>query len=716
MAGEWTTHTDAGFVGGLDVHGDSLWAGTSGGVLHWDLTSETCVKLTASDGLADQSVKDVMIDSDGNRWFGTIEGVQKFDGSTWTTYNTSNSPLPDNRVYAITQDLDGDMWFGTGFGCARFDGSIWNVFTDVGGGATNVAVRGIDVDSRNRIWTANNPHDYGTPGGVSMYNDTAWVRFDPETSNIGQYYLSLAVDNDDNVWAGNWTKSVFMYDGSTWTNYTSVNSGLVGNNIEAFAVEEDNTVWIANHVASASPTTGGVASFDGTTWTTYTPANSDLPDPYIYSIAALDGVVYFGTRSHGCAAYDGSTWEFFETSNEPHVNHITAIDQGSVGGNSALYFGTAYYGVAVYDGINWSSYHSMNSALGGDFVNDVHVDNDLLWIGSQYTGVWKFNGISWQNYHSGNSGLLCDIILSVDNDSQGNHWFGTSGWDGPLGQDGALAKFDGSSWTNYYLSNSGLIDDDGLHVHVDAGDTIWIGTEEGISKFDGVSSWTSYHTGNSGLVENHVQAIAFGPDNGKWFATLGGVSRFVGGTWTSWTTADGLPSNAVRDIRVSGAGNVWIATAGGVANYEEGTGWTAYTQADGVGDNDVTSVQIESEDIVWFGLDESGISVFANAATGIDASGVLPSAIRLDGNRPNPFNPTTSIEYELNRPERVVLRVYDVQGRLVRTLVNEPMVAGRHAAVWDGLNDRGHAAGSGVYFARMEAGGYTATGKMILVR
>ena len=55
---------------------------------------------------------------------------------------------------------------------ARFDGTTWSVFTNLGGGATNVSVRGIGVDSSNRIWTANNPHVFGNAGGVSMYDGT----------------------------------------------------------------------------------------------------------------------------------------------------------------------------------------------------------------------------------------------------------------------------------------------------------------------------------------------------------------------------------------------------------------------------------------------------------------------------------------------------------------------------------------------------------------
>ncbi len=628
QADTWATYTDASYVGGMVAQGTGFWAGTDGGLLEWDVSLGTYVKYTTSEGLADQSVKEVYVDSAGDLWVGSKEGVQHYDGVTWTTYNTSNSPLPADIVYSIVQDNSGDMWFGTDFGCARFDGVTWDVHTDLGGGATNVAVRGIGVDSLNRIWTANNPDNYGDPAGVSMYDGVIWTRHDPNTSSIGQYYLSLNVDDSDNVWAGSWTSHVYMYDGSVWTHYDTGNSGLVGNNIEAIEVDAAGDVWIANHPASYADTTNGLAKFDGTTWTTYTTANSGLPASHIYSLSTSGGTVFIGTRIHGSTSFNGSTWDYFVTSNEPHCNNITSIDKGTVGMNPAgMYFGTEYYGIAMFINGNWSSYNSTNSGLVDNNINDICVYGSKLLAGSQFMGLWEFDGISWTNYNTGNSGLLGDIITSIDTDSSGNYWLGISGWDGPMEQDGALQKFDGSTWTDYYLSNSSLIDDDGLRIAVDSSDIIWIGTEEGISRFDGGSSWTSYHTGNSGLIENHVQAIAFDAAGGTWFATLGGVSHLdSSAVWTSYTTADGLPSNSIRDISFSESGIIWVATAVGAAKFETSV-WTAYYQTDGLGDDDVTSVGEGYDSLVWFGTDSNGISSFeATAGTPTPLPTATPTA------------------------------------------------------------------------------------------
>lgn len=94
----------------------------------------------------------------------------------------------------------------------------------------------------------------------------------------------------------------------------------------------------------------------------------------------------------------------------------------------------------------------------------------------------------------------------------------------------------------------------------------------------------------------------------------------------------------------------------------------------------------------------------------------LPTEYRLCPNYPNPFNPCTTIRYELPRTVAVKLVVYDVMGRLVRTLVEGQQEPGYHTAVWDGRNQWGQQVGSGVYYLHLEAGPFRAVGKMALVR
>jgi len=95
----------------------------------------------------------------------------------------------------------------------------------------------------------------------------------------------------------------------------------------------------------------------------------------------------------------------------------------------------------------------------------------------------------------------------------------------------------------------------------------------------------------------------------------------------------------------------------------------------------------------------------------------LPTGPVLHPCYPNPFNPTTTISYDLPSSATVTLAVYDVAGNVVRTLVNaETVGAGRHDAIWNGRDEAGRSAAAGVYFYRLDAGGTSQTMRMTLLK
>jgi FlgD Ig-like domain len=94
----------------------------------------------------------------------------------------------------------------------------------------------------------------------------------------------------------------------------------------------------------------------------------------------------------------------------------------------------------------------------------------------------------------------------------------------------------------------------------------------------------------------------------------------------------------------------------------------------------------------------------------------LPLVTALHANVPNPLNPTTTIHFDLAADGQVMLRVYDVSGRSVRTLWNGAHDRGRHMIVWNGLDDHGSPVASGVYLCRLESREAAIVRKMLLVR
>jgi hypothetical protein len=102
-----------------------------------------------------------------------------------------------------------------------------------------------------------------------------------------------------------------------------------------------------------------------------------------------------------------------------------------------------------------------------------------------------------------------------------------------------------------------------------------------------------------------------------------------------------------------------------------------------------------------------------------DAPGVQVIAFALLPNSPNPFSTHTSIRYAIpaaSADQPVSLRIYDLSGRLVRTLSPSRRAPGIHESAWDGLDQAGHVLGGGIYFCRMTAGPFTATRRLVLAR
>ena len=184
--------------------------------------------------------------------------------------------------------------------------------------------------------------------------------------------------------------------------------------------------------------------------------------------------------------------------------------------------------------------------------------------------------------------------------------------------------------------------------------------------------------------QNGLTVVNFGPNGGASTLdlTLANALTFTGGIQPGGTYyLNNLTANSRQTIPGSALGSVLISLPG----YGSGV-FTVSTTADTLRiQNPVLSVR--------------------------DGGGVRPLQYALGQNFPNPFNPVTTVHYELQGPSHVRVTVYDLLGRQVTTLVDTEQLEGAYSAEWDA---RG--AASGVYFCRLQAGVFSRTIKMILQR
>jgi len=308
----------------------------------------------------------------------------------------------------------------------------------------------------------------------------------------------------------------------------------------------------------------------------------------------------------------------------------------------------------------------------------------------------------WINYTSGK--IITEII------EEGNYlWIGTTGGIVKLHKQTGQTEF-------FNKSNSGLPDNNVNVITVDGEGNKWIGTGDGLAKFDGVS-WTVYNTSNSGLPTDYVRTIEIDGKGNKWIGTDGGgLAKFDGVNWTVYNTSNsGLPTDYVRTIEIDGKGNKWIGTGGGGLAKFDGVNWTVYnTSNSGLPYNDVNVITVDGEGNKWIGTDGGGLAVYREGGVVLDVvedKYAITRDFSLLQIYPNPFNSSTTISYQLPITTKVTIEIYNILGRKVKTLVNKRENAGTYSVSFDCSN-----LPSGVYFCRFHARTYYDTKKLLLLK
>jgi ligand-binding sensor domain-containing protein len=392
-------------------------------------------------------------------------------------------------------------------------------------------------------------------------------------------------------------------------------------------------------------------------WILYNMENTGLPNNVIYSVA-IDSSddVWIGTEN-GLVKFNGTNWTTYNTSNSAlPLNIINSI---AIDHKNNVWIGMYEGCIAKFDGTNWNIYNTSIPSTTNNSITAIVIDsNDDKWIGIWGSGIRKFDGTNW--LETGWPGLL---VSSMTSDEKNNIWVGTIG---------NLAKFDRTNWTIYQTSNSPLPYSYITSIAIDENSNAWIGSN-GLIKFDG-TNWTRYTTDNSDIPDNTIYSITFDQGGNKWIGTrYGGLAKFDGTNWTTYNKSNsGLPDNYIRSIVIDGNGNKWIGTNGG--------GLTVYKEGG------VVSIPEETNN-------------------------TTPKEFLLNQNYPNPFNPTTKIRYQIPKSGFVSLKVYDLLGREVSTLVNEEKSTGNHGVEFDGSDLT-----SGIYFYSIQVEGYTEFKKMILIK
>lgn len=268
--------------------------------------------------LNNREIRTIVIDKSDNIWFGTGQGLIKYNGTEWKYYCEQDG-LVHAKINALAFDEIGKLWIATEGGVSIFINGQWQNIT---------SNNGLKEDNVQTIAPDDSAAWIGTPSGANYIDENGVVT---DTQLEGENIQAIAVDSDATIWYGT-TTGLHHFDGHSWKQYTAGADPLLSNNIRGLAFDHRDNLWIA--------TNNGVNVLDSTgVWLQYT-GKQGLGCENVYSVAIDSvGAKWFATEFGIAKFTEDYAWDWYMSnrwlpSGVPHA--VAAIGDGSA------WFGTNY--------------------------------------------------------------------------------------------------------------------------------------------------------------------------------------------------------------------------------------------------------------------------------------------------------------------------------------------------------------------------------------
>ena len=497
---------------------------------------------TTQNGLPQNSVLAIAQTPDGYLWFGTEEGLLRFDGVRFVKFDKRNvGILQSNEVDALLVDHRGILWMGTrGGGLVSFHRGVFRAFNQKDG-LSSASVQALYEDPEGRLWIATDG------GGIDVLQDGKFSTFTHKEGLANDSVFAVCGDREGGVWIAT-HKGLNHWTRGRITTLTR-KEGLPSDEIRSLYVDTDKSVWVGTNNA-------GLAHVTARDIVTYT-GKDGLPDNHIWAIHKDSAEsLWIGTGGGGICRFRNGQFERFGSKQGFTGDEVWTIQEDLEG---SLWIGSAGGGLHRLRNASFTTY-GLPEGLSSDTVLGVFEDREgALWVGTSDAGVNRLQNGKVTQFTT-RHGLADNQVFSIAEDGRGDHWFGTRR---------GLARLRNDQFISY-AGRNGLPSDFVSCVYVDHAGILWMGSRHGLSRFDGQQTIT-YDT-KSGLSNAHVLAIYENPrDHTLWVGTGGGLNHFENGRFRSYTSKDGLPSDVVWAIRGEPDGTLWLGTnGGGLIRFKEG--------------------------------------------------------------------------------------------------------------------------------------------------
>lgn len=523
------------------------------------------------DGLPQNYIQTIVQTRDGYIWIGTQEGIARFDGVKFVTFNNENTAeIKKNYVHALLEDREGNLWIGTdGGGLLRFKaGKFTSYYSKIGAPDDIVLSFCEGRDGSIRIGT------HG--GGLIRFKKGKFTTLNPGGILTNTDVLSLCEDHEGTLWIGTNGKGLMRIKKGKFTTYNT-KQGLSNNIVLAIYEDRKGNLWIGTGG-------GGLNHLKDGKFKAFT-RKDGLSNNYVWSILEdKPGNLWVGTYD---GLYRWKDGQLVNYTDEPGLinDAVLSICEDQEGN---LWVSNGGGGLCQLKPGKFKTV-TTKEGLSKDTVFPILEDhNGTLWFGTLGGGLNRLKNNQFKTFTKKN-GLSGDVVRSLYEDRQGNLWIGTHG--------GGLNRFKNNTFTVYTRENALSSNDINTIVETHDG-SLWIGTNgQGLDRFKN-GSFTNYNTTN-GLPNNFVYALHEDSQGNLWIGTaFGGLVRFRGETFKTYN-ADVLSHHCVLTIYEDKEKNLWLGTvSGGLIRFKAGK-FTAYATKEGLFDNLVFQVLEDEKRNLW---------------------------------------------------------------------------------------------------------------------
>ncbi len=598
--------------------------------------------ISKEDGLSQGTINDIFEASNGLMWFGTNDGLNRYDGKQIVVYRRNHvvpNSLPNNNILSINQDKDDRLWIGTmGNGLCFLD-PVKNTFHnfDILVNDTNTIdigenVYGLSYDSQNNILWA------GSNKGVARLDldDHSLSFFDFLTTAIDSLYVGNVYSilaQDSLVWIGTDKGGLIRYD----THDSSfVSIPIVG---DRFFMEDKQHRGTITRIVSLKNGQIWVASY-GDFILYYDQENQVLkkilpPAEHLYYSTAhfTRGIGLVGDTAIWCSTTGAGVFMYNLKSEQINVLYADQNNPNSISSNSiktiypdkngGVWLGDNGHGLNYYYPVNKNIKHLSPSAKGSSgltfkSVRRIYKDeNGFLWVGG-YGGLNAFD----KNFQQVivNQNISNAYYIHPDPVDKSILWIGIEG--GGLNK---IRKSDGvqiqTIQTLGINSNSGIYGNSVYCIQDKNQDELWVGTESGLNAYnkkDGSNRVIKHDPSNEfSIPAGRIRVIFSDSKNRTWVGTLGGGLAYMNNNSFIFNNFKhdlndhtSISSNIIYSVFESKGGKIYIGTDNGLNIYNEKTyEFKQISTTDGLVNDVVYGILEDTHANLWLSTNE-GISCY----------------------------------------------------------------------------------------------------------